>query len=59
MAAAWVSQLPRRHRGRVLVRFDVLSVYLVGKEPGFEHTVDAFPFREERQAIHLRARACL
>lgn len=42
MAAAWLGQLPERHRSRVPVRFDVLSVYLVGSKPEFEHVVDAF-----------------
>jgi putative endonuclease len=46
MAAAWVGQLPARHRGRVSVRFDVLSVYLVAGKPEFEHIIDAFPYRE-------------
>ena len=46
MAAAWVGQLPKRLRGRVMVRFDVLSVYLVTDEAEFEHIKAAFPFRE-------------
>ena len=46
MTAAWLGQLPARHRARVLVRFDVLSVYLITGEPEFEHLVDAFPYRE-------------
>lgn len=45
LAAAWLGQLPQRHRGRVPVRFDVLSVYLVGRKPEFEHIADAFPYR--------------
>lgn len=48
MTAAWLAQLPGRHRGRVSVRFDVVSVYLVTNEPEFEHIVDAFPYRESR-----------
>ncbi|HZQ42167.1 MAG TPA: YraN family protein [Acidobacteriaceae bacterium] len=48
MAAAWVGQLPKRLRGRVPVRFDVVSVYLVTDEPEFEHIRDAFPYREPR-----------
>lgn len=44
MAAAWVGQLPKRLRGRVPVRFDVVSVYLVADEPEFEHIKDAFPY---------------
>jgi putative endonuclease len=46
LAAAWLRQLPDRHRSRVPVRFDVVSVYLVGSKPEFEHVVDAFPCRE-------------
>jgi len=48
LAAAWLAQLPKRHGGRVPVRFDVVSVYLVGDEPEFEHIADAFPYRESR-----------
>jgi putative endonuclease len=48
LAAAWLGQLPARHRGRVPVRFDVVSVYLVTDEPEFEHIADAFPYREPR-----------
>ncbi|HTV09509.1 MAG TPA: YraN family protein [Candidatus Aquilonibacter sp.] len=48
MAAAWLAQLPARHRSRVPVRFDVLSVYLVAAEPQFEHVRDAFSLGEER-----------
>lgn len=48
LAGAWLGQLPKRHRSRVLVRFDVLSVYLVTDEPEFEHMRDAFPSRESR-----------
>ena len=48
MAAAWLAQLPARHRRRVRVRFDVISVYLVTDEPEFEHILDAFPYRESR-----------
>jgi putative endonuclease len=48
MTAAWLGQLPARHRGRVPVRFDVVSVYLVGDEPEFEHIAAAFPYRETR-----------
>ena len=46
MTAAWVGQLPKRLRGRVTVRFDVVSVYLVTDRPEFEHIKDAFPYRE-------------
>jgi putative endonuclease len=45
LAAAWLAQLPARHRDRVPIRFDVLSVYLVADDPDFEHIRDAFPFR--------------
>jgi putative endonuclease len=48
LAAAWLAQLPARHRGRVPVRFDVISVYLVTQEPEFEQIPDAFPYREPR-----------
>lgn len=46
IAAAWVGQLPERLRGRVRVRFDVVSVYMVSDEPEFEHIKDAFPYRD-------------
>jgi len=48
LTAAWLSQLPKRHRARVPVRFDVVSVYLVTDEPEFEHIANAFPYRESR-----------
>jgi putative endonuclease len=48
LTAAWLAQLPARHRGRVPVRFDVVSVYLVTDEPEFEHILGAFPYRESR-----------
>ena len=48
LTAAWLGQLPTRHRGGVPVRFDVVSVYLVTDEPEFEHMPDAFPYREPR-----------
>ena len=48
MTAAWLAQLPARHRGRVNVRFDVVSVYLVTDRPEFEHIASAFPYREPR-----------
>ena len=47
LTAAWLRQLPARHRSRVPVRFDVLSVYLLTDEPQFEHIRDAFRYREE------------
>lgn len=43
MSAAYLRQLPERHRDRVPVRFDVLSVYLLGETAEFEHFRDAFP----------------
>jgi len=46
LTAAWLAQLPARHRGRLPVRFDVISVYLVTEQPEFEHIAGAFPFRE-------------
>jgi putative endonuclease len=48
MTAAWLGQLPKRHRERVQVRFDVVSVYLVSHEPEFEHITNAFPHWETR-----------
>lgn len=47
MTAAWLGQLPPRHRSRVPVRFDVLSVYLVTDEPEFEHICGAFSYDEQ------------
>jgi putative endonuclease len=47
LTAAWLAQLPARHRHRVPVRFDVLSVYLLTNTPQFEHIRDAFPYRED------------
>lgn len=48
LTAAWLGQLPGRHRARVPVRFDVVSVYLVTDKPEFEHMPGAFPYREPR-----------
>lgn len=48
LTAEWLAQLPARHRGRVPVRFDVVSVYLVTDKPEFEHILGAFPYRESR-----------
>ena len=45
LTAAYLAQLPTRHRARVFVRFDVLSVYLLTETPEFEHIPNAFPFR--------------
>ena len=36
----------KRLRGRVPVRFDVISVYLLTDQPEFEHIKGAFAFRE-------------
>ena len=46
MTSAYLRQLPRAHRERVPVRFDLLSVYLLRTGVEFEHFPDAFPFRE-------------
>ncbi len=48
MAAAYVRQVPERHRDRIPVRFDVLSVYLLPyrDQAEFEHFRAAFPYRE-------------
>jgi len=45
MAHAWLRQLPREHRERVPVRFDLLSVYLLRTGVEFEHFRSAFSFR--------------
>lgn len=45
MAAAFLAQLPARHRHHVPLRFDILSVYLLSEHPEFEHIRDAFGFR--------------
>ena len=42
MAAAYVRQFPERHRERVLIRFDVVSVYLLDSGIEFEHFRSAF-----------------
>jgi putative endonuclease len=42
MAQAWLRQLPREHRERVPVRFDLLSVYLLPAGEEFEHFPNAF-----------------
>jgi putative endonuclease len=46
MAAAYLRQLPERHRDRIPVRFDVLSVYQLPGATTFEHLRSAFSFRE-------------
>ncbi len=43
LASAYLRQLPRVHRDRVAVRFDLLSVYLLPSGTEFEHFVNAFP----------------
>ena len=48
MAAAYLRQLPERHRDRVPVRFDVLSVYILPTGTEFEHFPAAFSFRASR-----------
>jgi len=45
MARAWLRQLPREHRDRVAVRFDLLAVYLLPSGNEFEHFPDAFGLR--------------
>lgn len=42
MSAAYLGQFPERHRERVPVRFDVLSVYALESGTEFEHFPDAF-----------------
>jgi putative endonuclease len=49
MAAAYLRQLPERHRDNVLLRFDVLAVYLLAGGAEFEHFRNAFAAREFRQ----------
>jgi len=48
MAAAYRRQLPELHRARTGVRFDVVSVYLLGGAPEVEVIRDAFPWAEPR-----------
>jgi putative endonuclease len=48
MAAAYLRQIPERHRDRVPVRFDVLSVYLLPTQTEFEHFRAAFAFSAPR-----------
>ena len=40
--AAQLRQLPREHRDRISLRFDLLSVYLLPTGNEFEHFPDAF-----------------
>jgi putative endonuclease len=42
MAGAYLRQLPREHRDRVPIRFDLLSVYLLPTGEEFEYFPDAF-----------------
>jgi putative endonuclease len=42
MVSAYLRQLPREHRNRIPVRFDLLSVYLLPAGTEFEHFPDAF-----------------
>lgn len=46
MAAAYLRQIPERHRSNVSLRFDVVSVYLLGGAAEMEHVPGAFPARE-------------
>jgi putative endonuclease len=55
MAQAWLRQLPREHRDRVPVRFDLLSVYLLSTEDEFEYFPDAFSRVSRSRASDLRA----
>jgi len=48
MAAAYLRQIPERHRDRVPIRFDVLSVYILPTGTEFEHFRAAFPFSAPR-----------
>jgi putative endonuclease len=43
MTSAYLRQIPAEYRASVRVRFDVLSVYLMGAGTEFEHRHDAFP----------------
>jgi putative endonuclease len=47
MAAAYLRQFPERHRTRIPLRFDILSVYLLPTGEEFEHFPAAFPMRDE------------
>ena len=48
MAAAYLRQIPERHRDRVPIRFDVLSVYMLPTGTEFEHFRAAFALHESR-----------
>jgi putative endonuclease len=43
MAAAYLRQIPERHRSSVPLRFDVLAVYLLPGGTEFQHFPNAFP----------------
>ena len=43
MAAAYLRQIPERHRSSVPMRFDVLAVYLLPAGAEFQHFPNAFP----------------
>jgi putative endonuclease len=43
MASAYMRQIPELHRQSVMVRFDVVSIYLDSGRPLIEHKRDAFP----------------
>jgi len=43
MAAAYLRQIPERHRSNVPYRFDVLAVYLLPSGTEFQHFPNAFP----------------
>ena len=50
LAAAYIRRLPEPSRQDLVLRFDVLSVYLAGREPQFELVRDAFPRRDDQSA---------
>jgi putative endonuclease len=51
MSYAYLRQLPREHRERVPVRFDVLSVYLLPAGTEFEHFPSAFSRTSKSRAF--------
>jgi len=46
MASAYLRQIPEPYRSSVVLRFDVLSVYLLPSGTEFEHLPNAFPRHE-------------
>jgi putative endonuclease len=46
MASAYLRQLPEPDRKSIILRFDVLSVYLLPDGPEFQHLRDVFPRAE-------------